>query len=124
MPKKGSKWYHGTKAHIGVDMSSKLVHSMTFTAANIADVTQLGALMHDEKDVVYGDGGYIGGDFLPQVAECELPPIMRPNRPSRGIPTAGRLAGESPRCKGSRTTEQVLLAWKPWSGALPRPLRS
>jgi len=60
--KKGNQWYHGMKAHAGVDASSGLVHSVTTTPANIADVTQLGALLHGEEQVVYGDGGYTGAD--------------------------------------------------------------
>ena len=60
--KKGNQWYHGMKAHAGVDASSGLVHSVTTTPANIADVTQLGALLHGEEQVVYGDGGYTGAE--------------------------------------------------------------
>jgi len=50
--KKGKQWYHGMKAHAGVNASSGLVHSVTTTPANIADVTQLGALLHGEEQVV------------------------------------------------------------------------
>lgn len=58
--KKGKQWYHGMKAHTGVDMASGLVHTVTTTPANMADVTQLGALLHGDEQVVYGDAGYIG----------------------------------------------------------------
>ena len=38
--KKGNQWYFGMKAHIGVDDSSPIVHSVHTTAANEHDVTQ------------------------------------------------------------------------------------
>jgi IS5 family transposase len=58
--KKGNQWHFGMKAHIGVDAHSGLVHSVIGTAANVADVTQAGALLHgDEKDA-FGDAGYRG----------------------------------------------------------------
>ncbi len=42
-PKKGNQWYFGMKAHIGVDADSGLVHTVTTTAANEADVEQFKA---------------------------------------------------------------------------------
>ena len=38
--RKGNQWYFGMKAHIGVDADSGLVHTVTTTPANVADVTQ------------------------------------------------------------------------------------
>jgi hypothetical protein len=35
--KKGNEWYFGMKAHIGTDADSGLVHSLTGTAANVAE---------------------------------------------------------------------------------------
>lgn len=58
--KKGNTWHFGMKAHIGVDAESGLVQSVIGTAANVADVTRAGALLHgDEKDA-FGDAGYRG----------------------------------------------------------------
>ena len=37
------------KAHIGVDEKSGLVHSVVDTAANVADVTQVGKLLRARK---------------------------------------------------------------------------
>src|SRR3546814_8788264 len=48
------------KAHIGVDTDSGLVHTGTTTPANVADVTQTGALLHGDEEVVYADAGYTG----------------------------------------------------------------
>lgn len=60
--KKGNQWYFGMKAHIGVDMESGLVHTVTTTAANAADVTQTERLLHGEEVAVYADAGYTGAE--------------------------------------------------------------
>jgi IS5 family transposase len=58
--KKGNEWYFGMKAHIGVDAESGLVHSLTTTAANIADIVETAALLHGDEDAVFADAGYTG----------------------------------------------------------------
>jgi len=58
--KKGEQWYFGMKAHIGVDVDSGLVHTVTTTAANVADVEQVADLLHGKEKVVHGDAGYTG----------------------------------------------------------------
>src|SRR3546814_18384133 len=50
--KKGNQWYFGMKAHIGVDTDSGLVHTVTTTPANVADVTQTGALLHGDEEEI------------------------------------------------------------------------
>lgn len=45
------------KAHIGADADSGLVHSVTCTAANVADITETGHLLHGEEAVLLGDTG-------------------------------------------------------------------
>ena len=55
--RKDQQWYFGMKAHIGVDAESGLVHTVTTTAANVADVAQL---LHGKEKTVYADAGYIG----------------------------------------------------------------
>jgi transposase, IS5 family len=66
--KKGNQWHFGMKAHIGVDVASGLVHTVTGTAANEADVTQTAALLHGEEEDVFGDAGYTGADKRPELA--------------------------------------------------------
>jgi len=57
--KKGDQWYFGMKAHAGVDAESGLVHTVVGTAANVADVTQTGQVLHgEEKTGVSGCGLY------------------------------------------------------------------
>ena len=58
--KKGQQWYFGMKAHIGVDEATGLVHRVVTTAANVADVTQVGQLLHGREKAVFGDAGYTG----------------------------------------------------------------
>jgi len=58
--KKGNNYYHGMKAHIGVDAESGLVHSVEGTAANVHDVTQAHKLLHGEERMTFGDAGYQG----------------------------------------------------------------
>ncbi len=60
--KKGNTWFFGMKAHVGVDAESGLVHSVVGTAANVADVTQAGALLHGDETHAFGDVGYRGVD--------------------------------------------------------------
>ncbi len=58
--KKGNQYYHGMKAHVGVDAGSGYVHSLTGTAANEHDITEAHNLIREDDEVVYGDSGYIG----------------------------------------------------------------
>jgi IS5 family transposase len=58
--KKGNQWYFGMKAHIGADADSGLVHTVTTTAANEADVEQVADLLHGKEQVVHADAGYAG----------------------------------------------------------------
>ena len=58
--KKGNQYFFGMKAHIGVDYDGGLVHSVTTTAANVADVSEAGKLLHGEEGFAYGDAGYTG----------------------------------------------------------------
>ena len=66
--KKGKQWYFGMKAHIGVDAQSGLVHSVTGTAANVADIAQTHALLHGEEKQAYADAGYLGVEKREEIA--------------------------------------------------------
>ena len=65
--KKGNQWHFGMKAHIGVDACSGLVHTVTATPANEADINQAESLLHGQEKVVFGDAGYTGMDKRPEV---------------------------------------------------------
>jgi IS5 family transposase len=60
--KKGNQWHFGMKAHIGADADSGLVHTVTTTPANEADVEVVDELLHGKEEVVYADAGYTGAD--------------------------------------------------------------
>ena len=47
--KKGNQWHFGMKAHIGVDVASGVVHTLTGTAANEADINQMAAVLHGRE---------------------------------------------------------------------------
>ncbi|MFP5403590.1 MAG: IS5 family transposase, partial [Gammaproteobacteria bacterium] len=56
--KKGNQWYFGMKAHIGVDDSSGLVHTVVGTTAKVSDMSQFGALLHGDEARISADRGY------------------------------------------------------------------
>jgi IS5 family transposase len=59
---KGNQWYFGMKAHIGVDAESGLVHTVTTTPANVADVVAVGKLLHGKEKAIFADAGYTGAE--------------------------------------------------------------
>ncbi|MBB6187592.1 IS5 family transposase [Rhodanobacter sp. MP7CTX1] len=60
--RKGQQWYFGMKAHIGVDVESGLVHTVTTTPANVGDVTEVDKLLHGQEKTVSADAGYQGAE--------------------------------------------------------------
>lgn len=70
--RKGNQWYFGLKAHIGVDGESGLVHSLTSTPANTADITETSKLLHGQEEAVFADAGYIGAEKREELAKCEV----------------------------------------------------
>ena len=66
--KKGNQWHFGMKAHIGADAQSGLVHTVTGTAANVADIAQTHALLHGQEKAGYADAGYLGVEKRAELA--------------------------------------------------------
>ncbi len=60
--KRGQQWYFGMKAHIGVGVESGLVHTLTTTAANAADVTEIAQRLHGRERSVWADAGHTGAE--------------------------------------------------------------
>jgi IS5 family transposase len=56
--KKGTKWYFGMRIHIGVDPLHGFIHTITGTAANVAEVKEAPKLLREDDEVVYADAGY------------------------------------------------------------------
>ena len=67
--RKGKDWHFGMKAHVGTDRHG-IVHSLTTTPANVADITQLPELLHGEEKEVFGDQAY-WNEFHRQCAKAE-----------------------------------------------------
>jgi transposase, IS5 family len=55
--KKAGEWHFGMKAHVGTDKRG-IVHSLTTTAANVSDISQIGQLLHGQEREVFGDQAY------------------------------------------------------------------
>jgi IS5 family transposase len=66
---KGGKPFFGEKIHVGVDKVSGLIHGVTVTPANVADVTMAHELLHGGEEEIYGDSGYIGLDLREEMAD-------------------------------------------------------
>jgi transposase, IS5 family len=78
--KKGNEWHFGMKAHIGVDAQSGLVHTVVGTAANAADITQAGALLHGDEADAFGDAGYQGAHKREEAQGPRWHVAMRPGK--------------------------------------------
>jgi IS5 family transposase len=70
--RKGNQWHFGMKAHIGVDVASGVVHTLTSTAANEADINQMAAVLHGREEMVFADAGYTGAPKRPEHAERDV----------------------------------------------------
>jgi IS5 family transposase len=77
--KKGNQWHFGMKAHIAVDAQSGLVHTVTTTAANEADVEQIADLLHGKEETVWADSGYRGAATRVQRDELQWNIAARPS---------------------------------------------
>jgi len=69
--KKGKQWHFGMKAHIGVDLDSKLVHTVVCTTAKVADARVLERLLHGQERSVHGDRAYTSKRHHPLASDPE-----------------------------------------------------
>ncbi len=65
--KKGNQWYFGMKAHIGVDVNTGLVHTVTATAANVADVAEVPNLLRGYKRALRRPARYAQSSARPRM---------------------------------------------------------
>lgn len=73
----GNQWYFGTKAHIGVDADSGLVHSVRGTDGHVSG----NALLHGQEAVAFSDAGYQGIEKRPNAKpEVDWHIAMRPGK--------------------------------------------
>ncbi|MCD2451133.1 IS5 family transposase [Methylicorpusculum oleiharenae] len=70
--KKGNQWYFGMKIHVGADVNSGAVHSVTVTAANTADIEELPKLLREDDQVIFADAGYTSDDYKKRLAASGL----------------------------------------------------
>ena len=85
--KKGKDWHFGMKAHVGTDKRG-IVHSLSTTAANVSDFSQLPKLLHGQERELYGDQAY--WSVLHRQAARERGVRYRVNRrPQPGYPLTG-----------------------------------
>ena len=61
--KKGNQWYFGMKIHVGADVDSGVVHTVSVTPANVADITELPNLLREDDRAVFGDAGYVNDHY-------------------------------------------------------------
>jgi len=61
--KKGNQWFFGMKIHVGADVNSGLVHTVSVTPANASDISQLPHLLREDDRAVFGDKGYVNNDL-------------------------------------------------------------
>lgn len=70
--KKGNQWFFGMKAHIGVDVESGLVHTVSTTSANVSDVSETDKLLHGDEKSVWADAGYTGANKREALKDREV----------------------------------------------------
>jgi IS5 family transposase len=61
--RKGNQWYFGMKVHVGADIQSGLVHTVSVTPANEADINQLPNLLREDDRAVLADAAYGKNEF-------------------------------------------------------------
>lgn len=76
--RKGNNWYFEMKAHIGVDTSSGLVHTVVTTPANVNDLNVAGQLLHGQEHAAFGDAGDQGVHKRPEAVGPTWHVAMRP----------------------------------------------
>lgn len=91
--KKGNQWHFGMKCHVGVDAGSGLVHSITATPANTADISETHKLLREDDTFAYGDNGYTGIEKRDEIKNNEhfREIEFRINRRPKSLP---KLSGE------------------------------
>jgi len=50
-----------------------VVHTVTGTAANEADINQASSLLHGQEEAVFADAGYTGAHKRSELDDCDVP---------------------------------------------------
>lgn len=56
--RKNNQYFFGAKLHIGSDINCNMIHNLTVTAANVADIDELPHLLREDDELISGDAGY------------------------------------------------------------------
>ena len=116
--KKGNQYHFGMKVHIGVDVKTGLVHSMTTTSANVHDVTEAHRLLHGEESQVWGDAGYLGVQKREENRELavEWQVAMKPGQRRKLEPGSVTALAEKDKASIRAKVEHPFLGVKRWFG--------
>ncbi len=68
--KKGNQWYFRMKIHVGADVNSGLVHTVSVTPADASGIGQLPRLLREDDRAVFGDKGYVNNTFKRQARKA------------------------------------------------------
>ena len=94
--KKGNQWYFGMKAHIGADLDSGLVHSLSGTAANVSDISETHHLLHGDEEMAFADAGYTGIEKRQEMKDCKATWFVAQKRGKRNqLKKAGGELGQA-----------------------------
>lgn len=104
---KGRQWYFGMKAHLGVDSRTKLIHTVTATAANVADSTVLPPLLHGQERRVYGDQAYRGQTAVIHQCAPQARDFTQRRCRMRGLVDRGEQEKNRLKSKGRAKVEHV-----------------
>jgi IS5 family transposase len=89
--RKGNQWYFGMKIHVGADVNAGTVHSVTVTAANVADIDELPNLLRADDEVVFADAGYTSDAYKRGARELGMRWCVQDKRkPGRELSTGQR----------------------------------
>jgi hypothetical protein len=97
--RKGKEWHFGMKAHVGTDKRG-IVHSLSTTPANVADITELPRLLHGQERELLGDQAY-WSEFHRQCAKASgiataSTVVARAQKPSPSISASSTAAAPAP----------------------------
>jgi IS5 family transposase len=70
--KKGNQWFFGMKVHVGADINSGVVHTVSVTPANVSDINQLPQLLREDDRAIFGDAGYVQNQYKRAAREADV----------------------------------------------------
>ncbi len=123
--RKGNQWHFGMKVHVGADVNSGTAHTVTVTAANEADISQLLALLRASDEVIFGDAGYASDSYkrgarVGSAVEGQRQAQTRARKPQCQAVQAESATVKDPRSGGAPVPHHQVPIWVP-EGAIPGP---